>query len=194
MTGAAAQAGHDRNRAWPVAAGHDRAEWDKGLAQQEGRTVRLPRMIEPHGGAGRLGRATRRQRVVDDGEAPRPVGFAPDDAAPRGHQAKQAKPTSLKHPVVGLPTQPWCQRQDGPRDLPAWASTAPIISSAMVLRAGPGTDSTISRTHADSVGGKPVSSCGSMAPSSVWADTHNAEPGDWRRLPEPVRRLRAGAD
>ena len=119
MTGAAAQAGHDRNRAWPVTAGHDRAEWDKGLAQQEGRTVRLPRMIEPHGSAGRLGRATRRQRVVDDGEAPRPVGFAPDDAAPRGHQAKQAKPTSLKHPVVGLPTQPWCQRQDGPRDLPA---------------------------------------------------------------------------
>ena len=26
MTGAAAQAGHDRNRAWPVTAGHDRAE------------------------------------------------------------------------------------------------------------------------------------------------------------------------
>jgi hypothetical protein len=26
------------------------------------------------------------------------------------------------------------------------------------------------------------------------ADTHNVEPGDWRRLPEPVRRLRAGAD
>src|SRR5215218_6367939 len=151
-------------------------------------------MIEPHGSAGRLGRAPRRQRVVDDGEAPRPVGFAPDDAAQRGHQAKQAKPTSLKHPVVGRQPSRGVNARTARVTCPPWASTAPIISSAMVLRAGPGTDSTISRTHADSVGGKPVSRCGSMAPSSVWADTHNVEPGDWRRLPEPVRRLRAGAD
>ena len=74
MAGAAAQAGHDRHRARPVTAGHDGAERDEGLAQQESRAVRLPRMIEPHGGAGRLGRATRRQRVVDDGEAPWPAG------------------------------------------------------------------------------------------------------------------------
>jgi hypothetical protein len=69
MTDAAAQAGHDRNRARPVAAGHDRAERDEGLAQQESRAVGLPRLVEPHGSAGRLGRATRRQRVVDHGES-----------------------------------------------------------------------------------------------------------------------------
>src|SRR5215218_7011989 len=110
-------------------------------------------MIEPHGSAGRLGRAPRRQRVVDDGEAPRPVGFAPDDAAQRGHQAKQAKPTSLKHPVVGRQPSRGVNARTARVTCPPWASTAPIISSAMVLRAGPGTDSTISRTHADSVGG-----------------------------------------
>ena len=118
MTDAAAQAGQDRNRARPVAARHDGAERDEGLAQQEGRAVRLPRMVEPHGSTGRLGRATRRQRVVDDGEASRPAGFTADDAAQCGNQAEQAEAASLEHPVVGLPAQPRGQRQDRPRHRP----------------------------------------------------------------------------
>ena len=124
MTDAAAQAGQDRNRARPVAARHDGAERDEGLAQQEGRAVGLPRMVEPHGSTGRLGRATRRQRVVDDGEASRPAGLTADDAAQRGNQAEQPEAASREHPVVGLPAQPRCQRQDRPRHLahpePAW--------------------------------------------------------------------------
>src|SRR4051812_6635838 len=50
---------------------------------------------------------------------------------------------------------------------------APTISSARVLRVGPGMDSTISWTHLDSVAGKSVSGCGSMAPSGVWSGTRN---------------------
>ena len=118
---AAAQAGHDRHRARPVAAGHDGAERDEGLAQQEGRAVRLPRVVEPHRGAGRLGRATRRQGVVDHGEAPRPAGLAPDDAAQRGDQAEQAEAAPLQHPVVGLPAPARRHRQERPGDVPAAA-------------------------------------------------------------------------
>src|SRR3954464_5879371 len=115
MTDTAAQASQDRNRARPVAARHDGAERDEGLAQQEGRAVRLPRMVEPYGSAGRLGRATRRQRVVDNGEASRLTALTAEDAAQRGGQAEQPEAASLEHPVVGLPTQPGCQRQDCPR-------------------------------------------------------------------------------
>ncbi len=118
MTDAAAQAGQDRNRARPVAARHDGAERDEGLAQQEGRAVRLPRMVEPHGSTGRLGRATWRQRVIDDGEAPRLTALTADDAAQGGNQAEQSEAASLEHPVVGLPAQPRGQRQDRPRDRP----------------------------------------------------------------------------
>jgi hypothetical protein len=118
MTDAAAQAGQDRNRARPVAARYDSAERDEGLAQQEGRAVRLSRMIKSHSSAGRLGRATRCQRVVDYGEASRPAGLALDDAAQRGNQTKQPEAASREHPVVGLPAQPWCQRQHRPRHWP----------------------------------------------------------------------------
>jgi hypothetical protein len=121
MADAAAQAGHGRDRARPVAAGDDGAERDEGLAQQEGRAVRLPRMVEPHGGAGRLGRTPRRQGVVDDAEAARPAGLALDDAAQRGDQAEQPEPAPLQHPVVGLPAQPWRHRQERLRDVPATA-------------------------------------------------------------------------
>src|SRR3954471_10523759 len=106
MTNAAAQAGQDRNRARPVAARHDGAQRDKGLAQQEGRAVRLSRMVEPHGSTRRLGRATWRRRVIDDGEASRPAGLTADDAAQSGNQAEQAEAASLEHPVIGLPAQP----------------------------------------------------------------------------------------
>src|SRR4051794_40978934 len=115
MTDAAAQAGQDRNRAWPVAAWHDGAKRDEGLAQQEGRAVGLPCMIEPYGSAGCLGRATRRQRVVDDAEASRLTALTADDAAQRGNQAEQPEAASPQHPVVGLPAQSRCQRQDRPR-------------------------------------------------------------------------------
>jgi len=81
MARTAAQAGHDRDTARPVAAGDDGGERDEGLAQQESRAVRLFRVVEPHGGAGRFGRAPRRQRVIDHGKAPWPVSLAPDDAA-----------------------------------------------------------------------------------------------------------------
>ena len=118
MTDAAAQAGQDRNRARPVATRYDSAERDEGLAQQEGRAVRLPRMVEPYGSAGRLGRATRRQCVVDDAEASRPAGLALDDPAQCGNQAEQPEAASREHPVVGLPAQSWCQRQDRPRHRP----------------------------------------------------------------------------
>jgi hypothetical protein len=119
MAGAAAQAGHDRHRTRPVAAGDHGTQRDEGLAQQEGRAVRLPRVVEPHRGAGRLGRAPWRQGVVDHGEAPRPVRLASDDAAQRGDQAEQPEPASLKHPVVGLPAEPRRQGEDRPRDVPA---------------------------------------------------------------------------
>src|SRR3954454_6928795 len=115
MTDAAAQAGHDRNRARPVAARHDSAERDESLAQQEGRAVGLPRVVKPHGSAGRLARAARRQRVVDDAEASRPAGLTADDAAQRGNPAEPPEAASRKHPMVGLPAQSWCQRQDRPR-------------------------------------------------------------------------------
>src|SRR3954468_12921122 len=65
---------------------------------------------------------------------------------------------------------------------------APTISSARVLRAGPGKDSTISWTHLDSVAGKSVSGCGSMAPSGVWSDTRNMGADARRRRLEPARR------
>ena len=115
MTDAAAQAGQDRNRARPIAARHDGAERDEGLAPQKGRAVRLPRLVEPYGSAGRLGRATRRQCVVDDDEASRPAGFTADDVAQRGNQAEQPETASREHPGVGLPAQPRCQHQDRPR-------------------------------------------------------------------------------
>ena len=118
MTDAAAQACQDRNRTRPVAARHNSAERDESLAQQESRAVRLPRMIEPHGSTGRLGRASRRQCVVDDGEASRPAGFTADDAAQCGNQAEQPEAASLEHPVVGLPAPPRGQRQDRSRHRP----------------------------------------------------------------------------
>ena len=173
MTDTAAQASQDRNRARPVAARHDGAERDEGLAQQEGRAVRPPRMIEPYGSAGRLARATRCQRIVDDGEAPRPAGLALDDAAQRGNQTKQPEAASRDHPVVGCQPSLGVNARTARVTGPPWASMAPTISSARVLRAGPGTDSTISWTHLDSVVGKAVSGCGSMAPSGVWSDTRN---------------------
>jgi hypothetical protein len=106
VAGAAAQAGHDRHRARLVAAGDDGGERDEGLAQQEGRAVSLVPVVEPHRGAGRLGRAPRRQGVVDHGEASRPAGLTPDDVAQRGDQAEQPEPAPLQHPVVGLPAPP----------------------------------------------------------------------------------------
>src|ERR671914_166724 len=63
--------------------GDDGGEGDEGLAQQEGRTVSLAPVVEPHGGPGRLGRTARRQGVIDDGEASRPAGLAPDNATQR---------------------------------------------------------------------------------------------------------------
>src|SRR3954468_11016833 len=62
---------------------------------------------------------------------------------------------------------------------------APTISSARVLRAGPGMDSTISWTPLDSVAGKLVSGCGSRAPSGVWSDTRNMGTDARRRRLHP---------
>src|SRR3954465_6909680 len=194
MTDAAAQAGQDRNRARPIAARHDSAERDEGLAQQEGRAVRLPRMVKPHGSAGRLARAARRQRVVDDAEASRPASLALDDAAQRGNQAEQPEAASRQHPMVGLPASRGANARTARVTGPPWASMAPTISSARVLRAGPGMDNTISWTHLDSVAGKAVSGCGSMAPSGVWSDTRNMGPAARRHRLEPARHLRAGSD
>ena len=115
------------------------------------------------------------------------MALTPDDAAQRGNQAEQPEPASLEHPVVGLPAQPRRQRQDRLRDLPTPASMAPTISSARVLRAGSGMDSTISSTHLDSVAGKPVSGCGSMASAGVWCNTRNMGPGARQRLRTPFR-------
>ena len=121
MAGGAAQAGHDRHRARSVAAGDDGAERHEGLAQQEGRTVSLVPVVEPHGDPGRLGRTARRQGVIDDGEASRPAGLAPDDATQRRHQSQQPEAPVFDHPVVGLPAEPRRQRQDRPGDVPAAA-------------------------------------------------------------------------
>src|SRR4051795_13494868 len=66
---------------------------------------------------------------------------------------------------------------------------APTMSSARVLRAGRGMDRTISSTHLDSVAGKAVSGCGSMAPSGVWSDTRNMGLAIRLHRLEPARRL-----
>ncbi len=77
------------------------------------------RVVEAPGGARRLGRRPRRPGVVDDGEAPRLGDRAPDDPAHRRAKAEPPEPAVLDPPVKGLPAQPWRQRQQGLRDVPA---------------------------------------------------------------------------
>jgi hypothetical protein len=115
---APAQAGNDRHGARPIAARNHRGQRDKGLAEQELRAVGLARVVEAPGGAGCLGRAARRQRVIDDGKAS-PADLASDDPAQRRDQAEQPEPAAFEHPVVGLPAEPRRQRQKGLRDMTA---------------------------------------------------------------------------
>ena len=63
----------------------------------------------------------------------------------------------FEHPVVSLPTQPGCQRQDRLGDMAADASRAPTINSTSVSRPTSGLDCTISPTDLQMVVGKLVS-------------------------------------
>jgi hypothetical protein len=76
-------------------------------------------MVEAERNTRRLGRAARRQRVVDDDEAPPHSDLLPDDPAQRCDQAEQPEPAVFEHPVVSLPAEPRCQRQDRLRDMAA---------------------------------------------------------------------------
>src|SRR3712207_2576805 len=60
---------------------------------------------------------------------------------------------------------------------------APTMSSVRVARAGSGVDRTISRTHVDSVAGKPASACGAISPAGDWCHTRNM--GPLTRRPTP---------
>ena len=76
-------------------------------------------MVEADRDTGRLGRGARRQRVVDNGKAPPLPDLTSDDPAQRRDQAEQPEPAVFEHPVVSLPAQPRCQRQDRLRDMAA---------------------------------------------------------------------------
>jgi hypothetical protein len=61
------------------------------------------------------GRAPGRQSVVNHDEAPPLPDLPSDNPAQRRDQAEQPEP--FEHPVVSLPAQPRCQRQDRLRDI-----------------------------------------------------------------------------
>jgi hypothetical protein len=119
VAAAAAQAGDNRHGARPVAARHHGGQQNEALAQHEGLAVGLGGVIEAHLGAGRPGRAARRQGIVDDQEAAPGADLAPDHGAQRPDQGEQAEPAALQHPVVGLPAEPRRQRQQGLGDVAA---------------------------------------------------------------------------
>jgi hypothetical protein len=119
VAGTAAQAGDQRHRARPIPARHHGGQRDEALAQQERRPVGLGRVIEADRDTGRLGRGARRQRVVDNGKAPPLADLTSDNPAQRRDQAEQPEPAVFEHPVVSLPAQPRCQRQDRLRDMAA---------------------------------------------------------------------------
>ena len=115
---AAAQAGDQRHRTGPIAAGYDSGQRDEALAQQERRAVGLGRMVETYRGAGRIDRTARRQRVIDHDEAAPRSDLPSNDPAQRRYQAEQPKPAVFEHPVIGLPAEPGRQRQERLRDMP----------------------------------------------------------------------------
>ena len=115
----AAQAGDQRHRTRSIPARHHGGQRDETLAQQERRPVGLGRVVEADRDTGRLGRGARRQRVVDNGKAPPRPDLTSDDPAQRRDQAEQPEPAVFEHPVVSLPAQPRCQRQDRLRDMAA---------------------------------------------------------------------------
>jgi hypothetical protein len=76
-------------------------------------------VIEADRNTGRLGRAPRRQRVVDHDKAPPLPDLPPDDPAQRRDQAEQPEPAAFEHPMVSLPAEPRRQGQYCLGDMPA---------------------------------------------------------------------------